>query len=402
MLRMVEKMIKKRIIVSLTSYDKRLPYVPRVIRSLLSQSYKANKIVLYLEDKYKTDEVNRLFEGSSFEIRWVGEDLGPHKKYYYAFQEYPDDIVITVDDDIEYGDTLIQQLVDEYLVHPNAIIANRVHLMHYDETTGIAPYERWMRNCEFLASCQRMDLFATGCGGILYCPFMFPEETFNKTAILNRCKHADDVWLKIMEVKAGIPVVCTKQGDQKQIIHWIDEIYRDGLYNNFNRDGGNDVQLQSVLDSVSDDEYESIIKTLFPRGAGTNKEIDELEMEELNKNLLLFLSSATPQCFYIYGAGKVASRLYMFLKMNNKDEMVKGFLVNDTDNNPEMFFDKPVLDFRKTKDRGTVIVAVGKQNVVSDIIDDLYGADYAIVRPVTKNERKLLMDLYRDVVVEDG
>ena len=30
------------------------------------------------------------------------EDLKAHKKYYYAFKEYPDDIVITVDDDVIY------------------------------------------------------------------------------------------------------------------------------------------------------------------------------------------------------------------------------------------------------------------------------------------------------------
>ena len=34
-------------------------------------------------------------------LRWV-DDLKPHKKYFFAFKEYPNDLVITIDDDVLY------------------------------------------------------------------------------------------------------------------------------------------------------------------------------------------------------------------------------------------------------------------------------------------------------------
>ena len=36
------------------------------------------------------------------EIIFVSDELACHNKYYYAFQQYSDDVIITVDDDVIY------------------------------------------------------------------------------------------------------------------------------------------------------------------------------------------------------------------------------------------------------------------------------------------------------------
>ena len=48
-----------------------------------------------------------------FEIRWVDEDLKPHKKYYWAFKDFRDSLVVTIDDDLVYRKTMIQELVEK-------------------------------------------------------------------------------------------------------------------------------------------------------------------------------------------------------------------------------------------------------------------------------------------------
>ena len=52
-----------------------------------------------------------------------------------------------------------------------------------------------------------MQLFAVGVGGVLYDPKLFPPELLDEKAILETCPEADDLWLKAMELAAGIPVV---------------------------------------------------------------------------------------------------------------------------------------------------------------------------------------------------
>ena len=56
-----------------------------------------------------------------------------------------------------------------------------------------------------------MDLLATGVGGVLYPPHILPKETFNLERIFQCSLPADDIWLKFMEVIAGIPVVVVEK-----------------------------------------------------------------------------------------------------------------------------------------------------------------------------------------------
>mgnify|MGYP000110984866 CR=1 FL=1 len=100
----VVKHRRPRIIVSMTSYPARINTVHLAIRSLLAQKVLPDKIVLWL---CKSDFPNRETDlpqtlrdvlWHDVEIRWVDEDLKPHKKYFWALQEFPDDYVITTDD----------------------------------------------------------------------------------------------------------------------------------------------------------------------------------------------------------------------------------------------------------------------------------------------------------------
>lgn len=175
---------EKEIIVSFTSYPGRIQTVEQVIRCLVNQTVHPDKIILYLSEEQFADYNDFPdfgdYEKDGFAIKWCNENLGPHKKYYYSMQEYPDAIIITVDDDILYSSRMIEELLDSYKRYPNSVIARRAHMVTWLSEDIIAPYAMWYSECGKYVDMPRMDLVATGCGGILYPPHIFSQEIFNK------------------------------------------------------------------------------------------------------------------------------------------------------------------------------------------------------------------------------
>jgi len=89
-----------KVIVSFTSYPKRIGMVHKVVESLLEQTIRADAILLYLsldefphEESDLPDMLREMIGKHGFRIIWVKGNLKSHKKYYYALQEYCDDVV---------------------------------------------------------------------------------------------------------------------------------------------------------------------------------------------------------------------------------------------------------------------------------------------------------------------
>lgn len=133
-------------------------------------------------------------------------NLKAHKKYFLAMQEFPDSIIITVDDDVIYPITLVSSLVKSFKKHPNCISARLVHRIFCDDKGLLMPYKKWQHNCTQYKN-PRFDLLAVGVGGILYPPHILPKEAFEIDSIRKLSLNADDIWLKFMELKNSIPVV---------------------------------------------------------------------------------------------------------------------------------------------------------------------------------------------------
>lgn len=203
---------KEKIIVSLTSIPKRFETLDISIKSIMNQTLKADKIILYLDTDVNYEKIPKKIkdlEEKGLEIKICGENIKPHKKYYYAMQEYRDAIIITVDDDMIYERKLIQRLYDSYKKYPNCISAKRVHKMKKNNSGEIDKYNNWYY--EYKKDRQPSHtLLATGVGGVLYPPHCLKNETFDIHKIQKYCLAADDIWLKFMEILSDIKVVYVK------------------------------------------------------------------------------------------------------------------------------------------------------------------------------------------------
>lgn len=248
---------EKRVVVSMATYKERYQTIIPTLKSLLLQTYKPDKIIVWLDENVPENRITKemqMYKKYGIEYRHTTEGLKPHKKYFYAMQEFSDAIIITVDDDSIYSKDLIESLMKQHERYPNCICARRVHKIQMDATGKIKPYKNWIYECRKEKEPSYL-LCATGDGGVLYPPNIMPTDTFNSDAIKSLCLCADDIWLKFMELKAGIKV------------SWAPSIYvmpyetknsqRAALNTTNTNAGGNDLYIKNLLR-----QYPEVVKYL--------------------------------------------------------------------------------------------------------------------------------------------
>lgn len=253
-----------RLIVSLTSYPKRMYDIHLCLYSLLTQNLKPDKLILWLaksqfpegEDDVPIKVRNLCQFG--LEIRWC-EDVKSYKKIIPALLEFPNDVIVTADDDIYYPDNWLEKLYSEYQSNGKGIYAHRCHRIK-TEGRRILSYERWEK-CISLASTQYQNFFTSG-GGVLYAPHALHPEVTNMSRARALCPNADDVWLWGMSLLAGTKITLVSSPiNQITYINREREVglNSDGtLFSSNGSGGGNDIQLSKLLKK-----YPAIEITLF-------------------------------------------------------------------------------------------------------------------------------------------
>lgn len=183
------------IIVSLTTYPARIKIVWMTIACLLNQDYLNMRVILWLS-KEQFQSLSDLpikllkLQKKGLIIRFKEDDLRSHKKYYYAFSEYPNNIVVTVDDDILYHPHIISALVETYQQRPKDVICNRA--VNIDKQNN---YSSWSIVTDASSSWK---ILPTGIGGVLYPPKSLDDRAFDIETIKQTCLNGDDLWLNFM------------------------------------------------------------------------------------------------------------------------------------------------------------------------------------------------------------
>lgn len=197
------------IIISLTTFPKRLPNIDLCIKSILNQSFKPDRIIIWLGSD-TSEEIADKYLGKyrEYGVEYYvdkSNNYFSHKKYIYAFKQFKDSIIITLDDDLIYEKNTLKSLVEMYKKYPNCIIARRVHYITF-KNNNLCKYRRW--NWEyFLLKSPSHRLFATTGAGTLFPPSIYPSlEVCNFDDISKYALTADDVWLNMMAVKYNIKV----------------------------------------------------------------------------------------------------------------------------------------------------------------------------------------------------
>jgi hypothetical protein len=238
----------KEVIVSFTSFPGRIQDVWIVVECLFRQTFKADKIILWLsQSQFEGIEIPELLveqQRRGLEIRFVEDDMMSHKKYIYALNEFKNEYVITVDDDLYYDNRLIENLIQLKSKYPNLLPTNRAHLIQFEANKEISLYSKWYHN--YATEKPSTQLVPTGGFGTLY-EYNQLHSTFDDAILIkDLVPHADDLWLKIQSLLKNVGIVTNNKYNKDPITVKSSQLEKLVSTNVIN--GGNDLQLRKALD----------------------------------------------------------------------------------------------------------------------------------------------------------
>ncbi len=199
------KIVPRDLIVSLTSYPARIGTVNQTIESIVNQSLKPDKLILWLAPEQFPNKEADLpqdlldLQNQGLTIDWY-HDIGSYKKLIPTLRRYPDAIIVTADDDNIYERDWLKRLFDSYQQFPHDIQCHRVTKFFYDDRFRIITGGHdYYKGDSFLNK-------LVGLGGVLYPPHCFYKDILNEELFRRLTPTNDDQWFWMQAVLNGVRV----------------------------------------------------------------------------------------------------------------------------------------------------------------------------------------------------
>ena len=229
-------------ILSLTSHPPRFGTLGRFFESLQGMEL-FEKVVLWIahEDATEFEKIANTIP-AKIEVRYC-LDLGPGKKLIPALVEYPNDRIVTIDDDLFYEQSTFIEILEISESYPLEIIAGRTHYVTYNDFGRINPYGLWLfdySNSDEASKC----LFPTGSGMVLYPPNALHPDVTNFNSYGELAKFQDDLWFWVQAKRKG---TLFRRVPGHRPNRPIDGTQGDGLWQTMNSKGGNDLALLRLV-----------------------------------------------------------------------------------------------------------------------------------------------------------
>ena len=240
---------KHELIVSLTSFPARIHLVHFSIYSIMRQSLKPNRIVLWLgEDKFpgkENDLPEKLLELKplGLEIRWC-QDIKSATKLIPSLREWPEAIIVTADDDLHYPHRWLESLYQSYLKHDTEINSGAIEAIVFDEKGMPRPFGEWQWNpVEGHSAFSNTQVAGFGA---LYPPHSLHPDAFNEEAFLRLSSSNDDLWFWAMAVRHGTKIHLVQENRQQPFANPLAK-QTPALWSQNFAGGGNDRCLANLL-----------------------------------------------------------------------------------------------------------------------------------------------------------
>ncbi len=207
---MTKKIVRRPLIISLTSFPPRINTVHLTIDSLMRQTMRADKIILWLSDtefpKRESELPQTLLDLThrGLEIRWC-ENTRSYKKLIPTLTQFPDAPIITADDDVIYPDDMVELLYRSYLRHPGDVHCHRAtkFVLKDGKFHTIAGGRDYYHRASFLNK-------PTGVGGVLYPPHCFGPDILKMDLVQKLAPTNDDQWFWLQAALNNVRVRVVK------------------------------------------------------------------------------------------------------------------------------------------------------------------------------------------------
>ena len=211
---------KPQVVVSMTSFPAAISYAAQAVQSLLDGSVLPDKLVLYLTvSQFGESGVPRsLLELAErnpvFEIRNYDRDIRSYRKLIPALSDFPEAVIVTVDDDVAYHKHMLRDLLRLHEQLPQAVLAHRAKRMK----PGL-PYCKWSKYRWYSFLLKKLHVgfrnIQTGVGGVLYPPHSLKPEMLDEELFTQIAPTTDDIWFWAAAVANGTPIVPVPFGYNK-------------------------------------------------------------------------------------------------------------------------------------------------------------------------------------------
>lgn len=212
--------MSQQVIVSLTSFPAAIPYAAQAVQSILDGSVLPDKVVLYLtfsqfgEDGIPQELQQLADENPCFEMRDYPRDIRSYRKLIPALIDFPEAVIVTVDDDVKYHKHMLRDLLRLHKQFPHAVLAHRAKRMKPGK-----PYRKWSkyRWYHFLTKKIHTDFrnIQTGVGGVLYPPHALKPEMLDVEIFSELAPTTDDIWFWAAAVANDYPIIPVPFGHNK-------------------------------------------------------------------------------------------------------------------------------------------------------------------------------------------
>ena len=195
-----------KIIVSMTSWPKRIHNVAKAIYSIIRQNVDASlyHIVLVLcgkEFPNKEDdlpyELRLMHENGCFEIIWTPNNTFSHKKLMPTIAKYPNNAILVCDEDIIRPQDWLSYFIKDHKEHPSDILVGGcVFDICFERDGTFNPVKRFgfdKPDCAGKLIKNRRP--ANGFGGVLYPAGTFTDPRFyNEDLYMKLSRYSDESW----------------------------------------------------------------------------------------------------------------------------------------------------------------------------------------------------------------
>ena len=241
------------VLISLTTYGKRLPGFGRVLESLLRQEADQDYgVSVYL---CKADLPDGRLPPHLEKFRVMGvsfilldENVRSYKKLVYAYRDNPGRVTVTADDDVIYPSRWLQGLLDCHRRHPDCVVAYRAHFLISDGNGSLRPYVDSMNYTppEGQRLKPSLNLLPTGVSGVLYPPHSLDPVMGDQCLFMKHAPNADDIWFKLAGLMRGTR--CVQVEDRNVLFPAVPSSQGETLNSHNVANHGNDVQLKASFD----------------------------------------------------------------------------------------------------------------------------------------------------------
>lgn len=243
-------------IATLTTFPARIGILKYALHSIFAQDLCAKKVILVLsKDEFAQNNAQIPqeildFKQFGLEIMWVAQNLRVYNKFIHTLRTFPNEVIITIDDDIYYPHNLFSTLYTAHLSDKNAIWAHKARIVPFT-STKIQDFFEWKiirKNNTKWQNKPKSNIYLEGCGGVLYPPHCLYKDAMDSEKFLRIAPNSDDLWLWAMAILNGTKIACVPNALMGNGAAFTNPPSNPALWHS-NMRGGNDRAIKALLES---------------------------------------------------------------------------------------------------------------------------------------------------------